>query len=212
MTVDGAAEGPARHAGRRAPQRHADQGGQRESPSSFHPAGTGRAAAGACRPAGGDRRRARADKAFCGSTICTADGVVESHTAFLQSPHAAALEHTGDPVHRSVPLWQPDALTQAFTAADGARDWRPGTTHLRPDDPADIPRIAEPGVTAVPQPYWFLMDDYYRVPAAAVPRQASSSPRQGRLPGEVAPRAGRAAVPAARPCDPPARTSVRPRC
>jgi len=120
-----------------------------------------------------------------------ADGVVEGHTAYIDEPYADALEYAGDADYRGVPLWQPDALAAAFTAVDdaglqihvhsigdaattevldaleaaraanGARDWRPGITHLQLVDPADYERFAALGVTAVPQPYWFLMDDYY---------------------------------------------------
>lgn len=120
-----------------------------------------------------------------------ADGVIEGHTGYLKEPYADALEYAGDADYRGMPLWEPDALAQAFTAVDaarlqihvhsigdaattevldalaaaraanGKRDWRPGITHLQLVDPADYARFRQLGVTAVPQPYWFLMDDYY---------------------------------------------------
>ena len=34
-------------------------------------------------------------------------------------------------------------------------------THLQLVDADDFPRLGNLGVTALPQPYWFLMDDYY---------------------------------------------------
>ena len=53
-----------------------------------------------------------------------------------------------------------DALEVAY-AANGPSDWRPGTTHLQLVNPEDFPRFADLGVVAVPQPYWFMKDDYY---------------------------------------------------
>lgn len=132
-----------------------------------------------------------------------ADGVVEGHTAWLKEPYADAEEYAGDPDYAGFPLWDDDALADAFTAVDaagfqihvhaigdaattqvldalavarqrnGAHDWRPGITHLQLVDPADYERFAELGVTAVPQPYWFVKDDYYtylQVPYLGLPR------------------------------------------
>ena len=49
----------------------------------------------------------------------------------------------------------------------------PGFTHLQLVDPKDFPRFAKLGVTAVPDPYWFIKDDYYtylQVPYLGQPR------------------------------------------
>jgi len=132
-----------------------------------------------------------------------ADGVVEGHTAWLKQPYADAEEYAGDPNYAGFALWDDEALADAFTAVDaagfqihvhaigdaattqvldalaaarqrnGAHDWRPGITHLQLVDPADYDRFAELGVTAVPQPYWFVKDDYYtylQVPYLGLPR------------------------------------------
>jgi predicted amidohydrolase YtcJ len=132
-----------------------------------------------------------------------ADGVVEGHTAYLDEPYADALEYAGDASYRGWPVWQPDALKKAFIALDKAgfqihthaigdaattevldalaqtrkvnkaHDWRPGITHLQLVDPADFKRFASLGVTAVPDPYWFIKDDYYtylQVPYLGLPR------------------------------------------
>jgi predicted amidohydrolase YtcJ len=120
-----------------------------------------------------------------------ADGVVEGHTAYLDEPYADAESYAGDASYRGTPLWTPNQMAAAFTALDkagfqihvhsigdaattevldaleaaraanGVHDWRPGITHLQLVDPADYARFAQLGVTAVPDPYWFLMDDYY---------------------------------------------------
>jgi hypothetical protein len=46
-------------------------------------------------------------------------------------------------------------------AASGRRDQRPLLTHLQLVAPDDIPRFKSLGAVAVPQPYWFIKDDYY---------------------------------------------------
>ena len=114
-----------------------------------------------------------------------ADGVIEGHTGYLLEDYA---DRKG---FRGVPIWQPPAFNKAMKAADkagmqihvhaigdaavsesldaiayavavnGARDRRPMITHLQLVDPDDILRMANLHVTALPQPYWFLMDDYY---------------------------------------------------
>ena len=48
------------------------------------------------------------------------DGVIEGHTGYLKEPYADAVEYAGDPDYRGEPLWEPDALAAAFTAADEA--------------------------------------------------------------------------------------------
>jgi predicted amidohydrolase YtcJ len=138
-----------------------------------------------------------------------ADGVVEGHTAYLEEPYADALEYAGDADYRGEPIWPLDDLAAAFTAVDaagfqihvhsigdaattdtldglaaaqaanGSCDWRPGITHLQLVDPADIGRMADLGVVAVPQPYWFLKDDYYtylQLPYLGLPRADEEYP------------------------------------
>ncbi len=113
------------------------------------------------------------------------DGVVEGHTACLKEPYADQPDFCGEP------LWTPEGLAaaavaatragfrlhfhcigdaatamalDAVAAARAARDGavvRPLITHLQVVDPADLPRFAELGVVAVPQPYWFLRDELY---------------------------------------------------
>ena len=120
-----------------------------------------------------------------------ADGVIEGHTGYLKKPYKDAFAYAGDKSYRGTPVWTQAKMTAAFTALDkagfqlhvhaigdaattealnafaaarkanGAHDWRPGITHLQLVDPADFGRFAQLGVTAFPDPYWFLMDDYY---------------------------------------------------
>jgi predicted amidohydrolase YtcJ len=132
-----------------------------------------------------------------------ADGVVEGHTAYLDEPYADALEYKGDATYRGEPIWQLDQLKKTFARLDragfqihthaigdaattetldalayarkanGKHDWRPGITHIQLVDPKDFPRFARLGVTAVPDPYWFIKDDYYtylQVPYLGQPR------------------------------------------
>lgn len=138
-----------------------------------------------------------------------ADGVIEGHTGYLEEPYADAEAYNGDPDYRGMPLWEPDALAEAFTAVDeadfqihvhsigdaatsetldafaaaraanGAHDWRPGVTHVQLVSPEDFARFADLGVTAVPQPYWFLKDDYYtylQLPYLGLPRADEEYP------------------------------------
>jgi len=120
-----------------------------------------------------------------------ADGVVEGHTAYLDEPYADALAYKGDASYRGDPVWRPMLMKTTFAKLDkagfqihvhsigdaattetldalayarkanGAHDWRPGITHLQLVDPKDYRRFAKLGVTAVPDPYWFIKDDYY---------------------------------------------------
>ncbi len=132
-----------------------------------------------------------------------ADGVVEGHTAYLDEPYADALEYKGDASYRGEPIWRPVDLKKTFARLDragfqihthaigdaattetlnalayarkvnGKHDWRPGITHLQLVDPKDFSRFAKLGVTAVPDPYWFIKDDYYtylQVPYLGLPR------------------------------------------
>ena len=137
------------------------------------------------------------------------DGVVEGHTAYLNEPYADALEYSGDADFRGEPIWQPSVLKKTFARLDRAgfqihthaigdaattetlnalryarrvnraHDWRPGITHLQLVDPRDFRRFARLGVTAVPDPYWFLKDDYYtylQLPYLGLPRADEEYP------------------------------------
>jgi predicted amidohydrolase YtcJ len=138
-----------------------------------------------------------------------ADGVVEGHTAYLNEPYADALEYKGDANYRGEPIWQPDVLNTTFARLDkagfqihthaigdaattetldalayarkvnGRHDWRPGITHLQLVAPKDFARFAKLGVTAVPDPYWFIKDDYYtylQLPYLGLPRADEEYP------------------------------------
>jgi predicted amidohydrolase YtcJ len=113
------------------------------------------------------------------------DGVVEGGTAYLKEPF------THLPGFRGEPRWDAEklfgmcaeldknkfqihvhsigdaatALTlDAFAYAmkkNGKRDARNLITHIQLVAPEDILRFKELGVVAVPQPYWFMKDDYY---------------------------------------------------
>lgn len=113
------------------------------------------------------------------------DGVVEGSTAYLKEP----FRHI--PNFRGEPRWDVDKLNQmcaeldtnkfqihvhaigdaatamtldAFAyamAKNGKRDARNLITHIQLVDANDILRFKELGVVAVPQPYWFMKDDYY---------------------------------------------------
>jgi len=113
------------------------------------------------------------------------DGVVEGGTAYLKEP----FKHL--PNFRGVPRWETDKLNSmcaeldknkfqihvhsigdaataltldAFAYAmkkNEKRDSRNLITHIQLVDPKDILRFKELGVVAVPQPYWFMKDDYY---------------------------------------------------
>ena len=137
------------------------------------------------------------------------DGVVEGHTAYLNEPYADALEYSGDASFRGEPIWQPSVLKKTFARLDRAgfqihthaigdaattetlnalryarrvnraHDWRPGITHIQLVNPRDFRRFARLGVTAVPDPYWFLKDDYYtylQLPYLGLPRADEEYP------------------------------------
>jgi predicted amidohydrolase YtcJ len=138
-----------------------------------------------------------------------ADGVVEGHTAYLNEPYADALEYKGDADYRGEPIWQPDVLNTTFARLDkagfqihthaigdaatsetldalayarrvnGQHDWRPGITHIQLVAPKDFARFAKLGVAAVPDPYWFIKDDYYtylQLPYLGLPRADEEYP------------------------------------
>lgn len=113
------------------------------------------------------------------------DGVLEGSTAYLEQPYLHI------PNSRGELLWDPQKYTEVCTALDragiqihvhsigdaatritldgfevarqqnGQRDSRNIITHLQLVNPADIDRMADLGVIAVPQPYWFVIDTYY---------------------------------------------------
>lgn len=126
-----------------------------------------------------------------------ADGVIESHTAYLDEPYADA------PGDRGFPEWPAAALKAASVAAAAAgfelhyhaigdaatamaldaiaaaraaghRGGRPAITHVQLTRPGDVARFAALGVTAVLNPYWFLKDDYFY--DLQVPYLAPSAP------------------------------------
>jgi predicted amidohydrolase YtcJ len=120
-----------------------------------------------------------------------ADGVIEGHTGLLLEPYADALAAKGDANFRGIPIWQPTDFNAAVKKADkagmqihmhaigdgavsesldaiayaeavnGHRSHRPMITHLQLVDGNDYARFKNLGVTALPQPYWALKDDYY---------------------------------------------------
>jgi hypothetical protein len=143
-----------------------------------------------------------------------ADGVIEGHTGYLKEPYADALEYAGDPGYRGEPLWQPKALNAAMAKVDKAglqihahaigdaatsetldalayaqkvnrtRGRRPGITHIQLVSTEDFARFAKLGVVAVPQPYWFLKDDYYtylQLPYLGLPRADEEYPMKSFL-------------------------------
>jgi predicted amidohydrolase YtcJ len=113
------------------------------------------------------------------------DGVVEGSTAFLNKPY----KHLPD--SRGELLWKLNELNKICLELDknkfqihvhsigdaatsvtldafnftgeqnGKRDSRNQITHLQLVDHSDISRFKELSVIAVPQPYWFMKDDYY---------------------------------------------------
>lgn len=113
------------------------------------------------------------------------DGVVEGSTAYLKEPY----RHL--PGSRGELLWKIDDLDRVCAALDqhhfqihahsigdaatslildalafarkmnGTRDSRAMISHLQLVDKADILLFGELEVVAVPQPYWFVKDDYY---------------------------------------------------
>ena len=113
------------------------------------------------------------------------DGVVEGSTAYVKSnykhlPHSrgtmlctqeelntlcAQLQKDSLQIHvHSIGDAATSAALDAFAFAEeksGKRDARHLITHLQLVDPLDITRFKLLGVVAVPQPYWFMKDDYY---------------------------------------------------
>jgi len=114
------------------------------------------------------------------------DGVLEGMTAYFEAPY------DNRPQYRGQLLWDPRAYNEMCAALDkagvqihvhsigdaathvaldgfayavernGKRDSRHMITHVQLVDQADIARFADLGVIAVPQPYWFVVDTYYK--------------------------------------------------
>lgn len=113
------------------------------------------------------------------------DGVVEGGTAYLQEPYAHKPDFRGESI------WNPKELNELSAALDkeniqihmhvigdaathialdaleyaqkinGVRDSRHLLTHLQLVSPEDIQRFVQLGVIAIPNPFWFKVDDYY---------------------------------------------------
>ncbi len=114
-----------------------------------------------------------------------ADGVVEGHTAYLDQPYKNTPRYTGIPVWRwsALETAAADAAKAGFTLhfhaigdaatsmslnaiaaaerATGTVDARDAITHLQLVTPTDYVRMAQLKVVAVPDPYWFVKDNYY---------------------------------------------------
>lgn len=132
-----------------------------------------------------------------------ADGVVEGSTAYLHEPYIHL------PGFRGELLCNPDSLaviikeldkmgfsvhvhsigdaatTAVLDAMERAKRENPNSrqrnmiTHLQLVKQEDIKRFAVLGVTAVPQPYWFVKDSYYynlQVPYLGLPRADKEYP------------------------------------
>ncbi len=114
-----------------------------------------------------------------------ADGVLEAHTGWLKEPYAdrpdsrgatmsppdeftamaVSAARAGFQIHihaigDAALAMSLDAIEAAWRAGEGAfgPGARPLITHLQLVDPADLPRMADLGVIAVPQPYWFYYE------------------------------------------------------
>ena len=113
------------------------------------------------------------------------DGVVEGGTAYMEQPYltkpnfrgepdwepqnfnrmCAALENAGFQIHvHSIGDAATRVTLDGFTYArqqNGSGDRRHMITHLHFVNPEDIQRLANLGVVAVVQPFWFLVDCHY---------------------------------------------------
>jgi hypothetical protein len=113
------------------------------------------------------------------------DGVVEGSTAYLKENYkhlprsrgkmlctqdelntiCAELQKNNMQIHvHAIGDGATSAALDAFAFAEhqsGRRDARHCITHLQLVDPGDMARFKLLGVVAVPQPYWFMKDDYY---------------------------------------------------
>ncbi len=113
------------------------------------------------------------------------DGVLEGSTAYLEQPYlhlpdsqgellwdaqkyneiCDALDKAGIQIHvHSIGDAATRLTLDGFAYArqqNGQRDSRNIITHLQLVNPSDLDRMAELGVVAAPQPYWFVVDTYY---------------------------------------------------
>jgi predicted amidohydrolase YtcJ len=133
------------------------------------------------------------------------DGVIEGSTGFLKEPYlhlpgfrgeprwdaarlnavCAELDRNGFQVHvHAIGDAATAMILDAFAFAaerNGRRDARHLVTHLQLVAPEDIERFRALGVVAVPQPYWFMKDDYYynlQVPYLGQERADAEYPMQ----------------------------------
>ncbi len=156
------------------------------------------------------------------------DGVVEGSTAYLKEPYKHMPDSYGEL------LWNPDKLDticaeldrnkfqihvhaigdaatsvtlDAFAFAEkqnGKRDSRNLITHLQLVTQSDITRFKELGVIAVPQPYWFVKDDYYyniQVPYLGLSRAEKEYPMESFIKAGVI-TASSSDYPVTIPCNP----------
>jgi predicted amidohydrolase YtcJ len=113
------------------------------------------------------------------------DGVVEGSTAYLKEPYnhlpdshgellwnldklrniCSELDKNNFQIHvHSIGDAATSIILDAFESAElqnGKRDSRNSITHLQLVGQSDIKRFKELAVVALPQPYWFIKDDYY---------------------------------------------------
>ena len=101
----------------------------------------------------------------------------------LSRPAFAAVDEAGFQIHvHSIGDAATSEMLDAFEvaqAANGTHDWRPGATHIQLVSPEDFARFADLGVVAVPQPFWFMKDDYYtylQLPYLGLPRADEEYP------------------------------------
>jgi predicted amidohydrolase YtcJ len=141
----------------------------------------------------------------CASAKIYLDGVVEGSTAYLKEPYrhlpgsrgrmlctqeelnrvCADLQKAGMQIHvHAIGDGATAAALDAFEYAEtvaGKRDARHGITHVQLVAPEDIPRFKKLGVVALPQPYWFMKDEYYynlQVPYLGQERADAEYPMQ----------------------------------
>jgi predicted amidohydrolase YtcJ len=153
------------------------------------------------------------------------DGVLETHTGLLKEPYADRPGFVGEPI------WEPERLIAASVAAAAAgfqlhyhaigdaatalaldaiaaaRGGKPGArdiiTHLQLVDPVDIGRMAELGVVAAVQPYWFTGDsDYLAVLRGLIGARAERQYPMRSLVAAGVPAAGSSDYPVTPPPDP----------
>lgn len=115
------------------------------------------------------------------------DGVLEGKTAYLEQPYLVEPTSVGnylwegktDKLNELCSLAEKNGLSLHFhaigdaavrTALDaleyagdqnGKTNLRPGITHVQLVNPDDFERFKKLGVTAVPQPFWAVYDEYY---------------------------------------------------